>query len=183
MRVIVVGAGEVGTHVAQLLSREGSDVTVIESDAARIAQIDKLLDVTIVQVNDDPYVIAGLANVTVVANELWTSTVFMGVSRYRSPVFFDIEDRRNLGLLAHFQQPGASPTDPLGVRLPVNRNGGDWISFDASQRRFEAVAEDVQVGNTYQIGTLAYDSVAEAAIIASGGLFYLFVRPEIRPKT
>lgn len=48
MRVIVVGAGEVGTHVAQLLSREGSDVTVIESDAARIAQIDKLLDVTIV---------------------------------------------------------------------------------------------------------------------------------------
>ena len=34
MRVIVVGAGEVGTHVAQLLSREGSDVTVIESSAA-----------------------------------------------------------------------------------------------------------------------------------------------------
>lgn len=48
MRVIVVGAGEVGTHVAQLLSREGSDVTVIECSAARIAQIDKLLDVTIV---------------------------------------------------------------------------------------------------------------------------------------
>ncbi len=43
MRVIVVGAGEVGTHVAQLLSREGSDVIVIECSAARIAQIDKLL--------------------------------------------------------------------------------------------------------------------------------------------
>lgn len=48
MRVIVVGAGEVGTHVAQLLSREGHDVVVIEANAARIAQIDKLLDVTIV---------------------------------------------------------------------------------------------------------------------------------------
>jgi len=48
MRVVVVGAGEVGTHVAQLLSREGSDVTVIESNAARIAQIDKLLDVSVV---------------------------------------------------------------------------------------------------------------------------------------
>lgn len=48
MRVIVVGAGEVGTHVAQLLSREGNDVTVIESNAARIAQIDKVLDVSIV---------------------------------------------------------------------------------------------------------------------------------------
>lgn len=46
--MIVVGAGEVGTHVAQLLSREGSDVTIIESSADRIAQIDKLLDVSIV---------------------------------------------------------------------------------------------------------------------------------------
>lgn len=44
----MVGAGEVGTHVAQLLSREGNDVTIVESDAARIAQIDKLLDVSIV---------------------------------------------------------------------------------------------------------------------------------------
>jgi len=44
----VVGAGEVGTHVAQLLSREGSDVVVVECDAARIAQIDKMLDVAIV---------------------------------------------------------------------------------------------------------------------------------------
>ncbi|MEM7092868.1 MAG: Trk system potassium transporter TrkA [Actinomycetota bacterium] len=48
MRVVVVGAGEVGTHVAQLLSREGSDVTVVECNPSRIAQIDKLLDVTIV---------------------------------------------------------------------------------------------------------------------------------------
>ena len=64
MRVIVVGAGEVGTHVAQLLSREGSDVIVIECNAARIAQIDKLLDVTIVHGSaTDPEVMraAGIA--------------------------------------------------------------------------------------------------------------------------
>lgn len=48
MRVIVAGAGEVGTHVAQLLSREGNDVTVIESDDARIGELDKILDVSIV---------------------------------------------------------------------------------------------------------------------------------------
>ena len=48
MRVIVVGAGEVGTHVAQLLSREGNDVIVVEANAARIAQIDKLLDVSLI---------------------------------------------------------------------------------------------------------------------------------------
>jgi len=64
VRVIVVGAGEVGTHVAQLLSREGSDVIVIECNAARIAQIDKLLDVTIVHGSaTDPEVMraAGIA--------------------------------------------------------------------------------------------------------------------------
>lgn len=60
MRVIVVGAGEVGTHVAQLLSREGSDVTVIECDGARIAQIDKMLDVSIIHGSaTDPEVMRG----------------------------------------------------------------------------------------------------------------------------
>jgi trk system potassium uptake protein TrkA len=65
VRVVVVGAGEVGTHVAQLLSREGHDVTVIESDAARIAQLDKILDVTIIKGSaTDPELMraAGIAN-------------------------------------------------------------------------------------------------------------------------
>ncbi len=48
MRVIVVGAGEVGTHVAQLLSREGNDVVVIEANGERVRQIEKLLDVSTV---------------------------------------------------------------------------------------------------------------------------------------
>ncbi len=49
MHVIVVGAGEVGTHIAQLLSREGHDVTVVEQDNARVAEIDRMLDVSIVK--------------------------------------------------------------------------------------------------------------------------------------
>lgn len=58
MRVIVVGAGEVGTHVAQLLSREGSEVTVVEVDPVRTAEIDRLLDVSIVEGNaTDPGVL------------------------------------------------------------------------------------------------------------------------------
>lgn len=48
MRVIVVGAGEVGTHIAQLLSREGHDVTVVDSNRRRVKEIDKLLDVSLV---------------------------------------------------------------------------------------------------------------------------------------
>jgi len=69
VRVLIVGAGEVGTHVAQLLSREGHDVTVIESNAARIAELDKLLDVSIVHGNaNDPDVLvaAGVREVDLV---------------------------------------------------------------------------------------------------------------------
>ena len=78
MRVIVVGAGEVGTHVAQLLSREGSDVTVIESRGSRIAQIDKLLDVTIVHGSaTDPVIMqtAGVSGVDLLVAATSTDSV------------------------------------------------------------------------------------------------------------
>lgn len=43
--VIVVGAGEVGTYVADRLSREGHDVAVIERDRARLRAVSERLDV------------------------------------------------------------------------------------------------------------------------------------------
>lgn len=45
MYVIVVGAGEVGTYVADRLSREGHDVAVIERDRARLRAVSERLDV------------------------------------------------------------------------------------------------------------------------------------------
>ena len=39
MRVIVVGAGEVGSYVAELLTRHGNDVAVIETDRDRLRLI------------------------------------------------------------------------------------------------------------------------------------------------
>ncbi|MCP5025440.1 MAG: Trk system potassium transporter TrkA [Actinomycetia bacterium] len=49
MRVIVVGAGEVGTYVADRLSRESHDVALIESDPERVGQLERELDVLVVQ--------------------------------------------------------------------------------------------------------------------------------------
>jgi trk system potassium uptake protein len=46
--VIVVGAGEVGTYVAERLSREGHDVAVVEADPARFRRVDAELDVLMV---------------------------------------------------------------------------------------------------------------------------------------
>lgn len=45
MRIVVIGAGEVGSYVSGLLSREGVDVAVIERDPVRLADLEKHEDV------------------------------------------------------------------------------------------------------------------------------------------
>jgi trk system potassium uptake protein len=45
MRVLVVGAGEVGSYVADRLSREGNDVVVIDQSRRRLREIDEAIDV------------------------------------------------------------------------------------------------------------------------------------------
>ncbi len=48
MRVIVVGAGEVGSYVAERLSRQGVDVFVIERDAKRANHLAESIDVEVI---------------------------------------------------------------------------------------------------------------------------------------
>lgn len=45
MRILIIGAGEVGYHLAQRLSEEGQDVVVIESSPDRAEEVAGLLDV------------------------------------------------------------------------------------------------------------------------------------------
>ena len=45
MEVIVVGAGQAGNHIAQVLSMENHDVTVIDINRARLQRVEDLLDV------------------------------------------------------------------------------------------------------------------------------------------
>jgi len=45
MRVIIVGAGEVGFHLAERLSQENQDVVVVEADPERAERASELLDV------------------------------------------------------------------------------------------------------------------------------------------
>jgi len=45
MRIFIVGAGEVGLHIASSLSGEGHDLVVIERDEAKVAQLQSSLDV------------------------------------------------------------------------------------------------------------------------------------------
>ncbi|MBI4653996.1 MAG: Trk system potassium transporter TrkA [Nitrospirae bacterium] len=49
MRVIIVGAGEVGFQIAKFLSAEGIDVVVIEKDKNKLKRITEDLDVAVVE--------------------------------------------------------------------------------------------------------------------------------------
>jgi len=51
MRVIVVGAGEVGTHITQHLSAEGHDVAIIEADPGKAQEADEKLNALVLQGN------------------------------------------------------------------------------------------------------------------------------------
>jgi trk system potassium uptake protein TrkA len=51
MRIIVVGAGEVGHHITQHLAHEGHDVTVVDRDEARILKAEEELDAIVVSGN------------------------------------------------------------------------------------------------------------------------------------
>ena len=45
MKIIIVGAGEVGFHIASRLAHENKDVVVIDTDAAAIARVSENIDV------------------------------------------------------------------------------------------------------------------------------------------
>ena len=48
MKIIIEGAGDVGSHLAKMLSHEGGDITVIDCDEGRIGQLSQAADVATV---------------------------------------------------------------------------------------------------------------------------------------
>ncbi len=45
MKIIILGAGEVGYHLAKNLSSDGHDIVIIDNDPAKVAKINETLDV------------------------------------------------------------------------------------------------------------------------------------------
>jgi trk system potassium uptake protein TrkA len=48
MKIVIVGAGEVGTHLGAVLSGRGDDVTIVEHNPERAARVDEELDVRVI---------------------------------------------------------------------------------------------------------------------------------------
>ena len=49
MKIIIAGAGEMGTHLAKMLSGNGHELTVVDVDSKALAEIDSLVDVVTVE--------------------------------------------------------------------------------------------------------------------------------------
>lgn len=45
MKIIIEGAGEIGSHLAKMLSREANEITVLDSDKGRLARLASVADV------------------------------------------------------------------------------------------------------------------------------------------
>ena len=40
MKIVIAGAGEVGSHLAKLLSKEAQDVILVDANADKLAEMD-----------------------------------------------------------------------------------------------------------------------------------------------
>ncbi|MCB2198206.1 Trk system potassium transporter TrkA [bacterium] len=49
MKILIIGAGEVGGHLARLLSQENHDITVVDQDPERISLLSSTLDVMAIE--------------------------------------------------------------------------------------------------------------------------------------
>jgi K+ transport systems, NAD-binding component len=49
MKIVIQGAGEIGSHLAKMLSREANDITVIDDNIQRLTNISSIADVVTVQ--------------------------------------------------------------------------------------------------------------------------------------
>lgn len=49
MKIVIAGAGEVGSHLAKMLSHEGGDITVVDTDQDRLNHLTSIADVAAIQ--------------------------------------------------------------------------------------------------------------------------------------
>ena len=120
MKIVIVGAGAVGTHLAELLSRENQDIILIDEDPVKTADLSTTGDFDLMTLNVAPTSISGLKEAGVPHADL-----FIGVTP---------EETRNITccMLAH----------ALGCRKTVARVGNAEIMRPAYGEFFRQMGID-----------------------------------------
>jgi trk system potassium uptake protein TrkA len=128
VRIVVVGAGEVGSYVADRLSREGHDIVVIDLDRERLAELNSELDVlTVLGSGTSP-------------------TVLAEAQIERADMMVAVTDRDEVNLLACMQakQVGTASTvarlQDSDLRGPAGRQVRDATGVDLVLDPYEQTA-------------------------------------------
>jgi trk system potassium uptake protein TrkA len=123
MKVIIIGAGEVGYHIAESLSREGIDAVVVDSNEERLREIAEILDIqTVPGSGSSPGVLrrAGMAQADMVvavtdSDETNMIACLLASSQSRAPI--RIARIRNPELDCQSELYG---TECLNINLIIN---------------------------------------------------------------
>ena len=49
MKIVIQGAGEIGSHLAKMLSKEANDITIIDEDPQRLNSLTAIADVMAIE--------------------------------------------------------------------------------------------------------------------------------------
>ena len=63
MKIIIAGAGDMGTHLAKMLSGNGHEITVVDVNSKALAEIDSLVDVVTVEGDTTQFSVLGKSGV------------------------------------------------------------------------------------------------------------------------
>ena len=124
MKIIIAGAGAVGTHLAKLLSREKQDIILMDDNEEKLSTLNSNFD--LMTATASPTSIKGLKEVGVREADL-----FIAVTPDESRNMTACMLANNLGA-----QKTVARIDNYEYLLPKNRNfSRSWVSIHSSTRK------------------------------------------------
>ena len=64
MKIVIAGAGEMGSHLARMLSGNGHEITIVDSDPKALAEVASLADVISVEGDSTTFAVLRRASAT-----------------------------------------------------------------------------------------------------------------------
>ncbi len=122
MRILILGAGDVGFHLAQQLAQEGHDVVVIEQDRERARLIQDTMDALVVEGNGAS--LATLEQAGIARTDLLlavTSQDEINLMACLSAAQYEVPTRiARVSKPDYYDHTGILPPERLGVDLMIN---------------------------------------------------------------
>ena len=91
MNIIIVGAGEIGRHLAAVLSQEAHNISVIEKDAALAAELEQLIDAKVIHGN-------GSSVEDLVEADVGECDLFLGLTSSNTANLMSASMAKNMGV-------------------------------------------------------------------------------------